>query len=151
MDRGITTSRTSDGPVVRPATSSDGELLFDLVQRFATSAKPDRRAFDLVLQNLISDPSTWLAVAEHDRGLTGYCLGFDHYTLTASGRVAWIEEIMVKSVWRRKGVGRDLLTAFESWARARGSRMAVVATREAWPFFEALDYEERAFLFQKPL
>jgi hypothetical protein len=29
--------------------------------------------------------------------------------------------------------------------------MAVVATREAWPFFEALNYEERAFLLRKPL
>ena len=143
--------RTLALPLVRTATAADGDFLFDLVQRFAASARPSRAAFDRALGSLLSDPSTWLAIAECDRIAAGYCLGFDHYTLAASGRVAWVEEIMVKSVWRRKGVGRDLLTAFETWARARGSKMAVVATREGWPFFEALNYEERAYLFQKPL
>ena len=151
MNRGTTDYRATAGPAVRPAVASDSEGLYDLVQRFAATSRPDREAFEKALGALLSDGSTWLAVAEHDQVLTGYCLGYDHYTLAASGRVAWIEEIMVKSVWRRKGVGRDLLSAFETWARARGSKVAVVATREAWPFFEALDYEERAYLFQKSL
>jgi len=143
--------RTLALPLVRTATAADGDFLFDLVQRFAASARPSRAAFDRALGSLLSDPSTWLAIAECDRIAAGYCLGFDHYTLAASGRVAWIEEIMVRSVWRRRGVARALLAAFETWARARGCRMAAAATREGWPLFEAMDYEEKAYLLQKAL
>ena len=92
-----------------------------------------------------------MAVAESGKVVTGCCLGFDRFTLAASGRVAWVEEVLVRSVRRRKGIGRRLLTAFEEWARARGSKMVAVAARESWPFFEALDYEEMAFMYRKAL
>jgi len=143
--------RTSPRLIVRMARATDCEHLFDLAHRFAASARRSRGAFDLALNSLLCDPSTWLAVAESSKGVTGYCLGFDRFTLAASGRVAWVEEVMVRAVWRRKGVGRQLLTAFEEWARARGSRMVAVATRESWPFFEALDYEETAMMLRKAL
>ncbi|HTP24287.1 MAG TPA: GNAT family N-acetyltransferase [Anaeromyxobacteraceae bacterium] len=143
--------RASPRLIVRRARTTDGEYLFDLAHPFAASARRSRGAFDLALNSLLCEPSAWLAVAESDTGVIGYCLGFDRFTLAASGRVAWIDEVMVRSVWRRKGVGRQLLTAFEEWARARGSRMVAIATRESWPFFEALDYEETAYLLRKAL
>ena len=142
---------TSPRLIVRPARATDGEYLFDLAHRFAASARRSRGAFDLALNSLLCDPSSWLAVAESDKILTGYCLGFDRFTLAASGRVAWVEEVMVRSVWRRKGVGRQLVAAFEEWARARGSKMVAVATRDSWPFFEGLDYEETALMLRKAL
>ncbi|HTP51404.1 MAG TPA: GNAT family N-acetyltransferase [Anaeromyxobacteraceae bacterium] len=137
--------------IVRSARTTDSEYLFDLTHSFAASARRSRGAFGLALNSILCDPSAWLAVAESETGVIGYCLGFDRFTLAASGRVAWIEEVMVRSVWRRKGVGRQLLTAFEEWARARGSRMVALATRESWPFFDALNYEETAFMYRKAL
>jgi len=147
----MTTSPDRPLPIVRQATAEDADDIHAMVQRFAPRAQRDRGVFDLNLERVLSDPSTWLAVAQCGRVVTGYCLGFDHYTLAAGGRMAWFEEIMVRPVWRRKGIGRALLLSFEAWARARGSRMVAVATREGWPFFEALAYEESAFLFRKPL
>jgi GNAT superfamily N-acetyltransferase len=75
----------------------------------------------------------------------------DHYTLFANGRVAWVEEIMVRADMRGQGIGRALMEAFEAWARSRSSRLVALATRRAAPFYAALDYEESAIYFRKLL
>lgn len=129
----------------------DGDAIFGLAQRFAASANLVHASFDPCLREILSDAHSWLAVAECERQVVGYCLGFDRWCLSIHGRAAWLDEIMVKPLWRRRGVGRELLTAFEGWARARCSRTVGLGTREAWPFFEAMGYEEQSCLLQKAL
>jgi GNAT superfamily N-acetyltransferase len=136
---------------IRRATKDDADHLFALVQNFATSFTPHREAFDVCLHHLIGDESVWLSVAERDGKIVGYCLGFDHYTLYANGRVAWVEEIMVDAAMRKKGIGRALMSAFEDWARSRESKLVALATRRAAPFYTALGYEESATYFRKLL
>lgn len=58
---------------------------------------------------------------------------------------------MVDAERRRKGVGALLMTEFERWARARGSRLVALATRRAAAFYAALGYEESATYFRKVL
>ena len=137
--------------VVRKAVIEDGERLFGLVEGFATSFEPKRESFDICLGHLVDDETVWLAVAEYDGALVGYCLAFDHYTFYANGRVAWLEEIIVDQEYRRKGVGRALMESVEKWAKARGSKLIAVATRRAAPFYAAIGYEESATFFRKLL
>ncbi len=136
---------------VRRACPNDEDVLFGLAQRFATSFLPNREAFDDAFGRLLRDEAAWLAVAEHDGAVMGYCLGFDHFTFYANGRVSWVEEIMVGEDWRRQGAGAQLMSAFEAWARSRGSKLVALATRRASSFYAALGYEDSATYFRKAL
>lgn len=136
---------------IRPARAGDADALFAAACGFATSFVPERAAFELSLREILTDPSTWLGVAEDGVAVLGYCLGFDHFTFYANGRVAWVEEIAVRPEARRRGVGAALMAAFEDWARSRGSRLVALATRRAGLFYTALGYEESAAYFRKLL
>lgn len=137
--------------IIRRADLSDREGIFPLVKDFATSFKPEKKAFDFSLFQVINDESACLLVAEMDNRIIGYCLGFDHYTFYANGRVSWVEEIMVCEDFREKEIGRKLMNEFEDWSRSRDSKLVGLATRRAVPFYEALDYENSAVFFRKSL
>ena len=136
---------------VREANRNDADALFSLASEFATTFVPSRSAFETALRNIISLNEAYLAVAEVDGGVVGYCLGFDHYTFYADGRVSWIEEITVKDSVRRMGVGRALVDNFEHWSRKRGSKLVALATRRAAEFYIRLGYVESATYFRKLL
>ena len=135
--------------IIRKAAIDDADDLFALVQVFAASFVPESESFCLCLEELVDRDDVLLNVAVIDDEIAGYCLGFDHYTFYANGRVSWVEEIMVRSDLRLKGVGRALMTAFEAWAFDRGSKLVGLATRRAAPFYTALGYEDSAVFFKK--
>ena len=58
---------------------------------------------------------------------------------------------MVGETFRRQGIGRRLMEAFEAWALAREAKIIALATRRAADFYEALGYEESAAYFRKRL
>lgn len=136
---------------IRKATERDADVLFILAQDFAMSFAPERAAFETALADIIATERANLSVAEVDGEVVGYCLGFDHYTFYANGRVSWVEEITVKESMRRGGAGRALMANFEEWSSERGSRLVALATRRAAPFYRSIGYEESATFFRKLL
>lgn len=134
---------------IRKATYADAEELFVLVKDFATSFVVERSAFEAALNNILSEDDANLSVAEIGDEVVGYCLGFDHMTFYANGRVSWVEEITVKASMRRQGIGQQLMENFEQWSKARGSRLVALATRRAAGFYERIGYEESATYFRK--
>lgn len=136
---------------IRKATERDADVLFALARDFATSFAPERAAFETALADITAIEEGNLSVAEVDGDVVGYCLGFDHYTFYANGRVSWVEEIAVKESMRRVGVGRALMANFEEWSRERGSRLVALATRRAAPFYRSIGYEESATFFRRLL
>ena len=137
--------------IIRKATPADYDALFTLVTRFATSFQPERDAFEKSAQQVLADEAAWWGVAERAGTILGYCLGFEHTAFYANGRMAWVEELMVQERWRRHGVGRALMAAFEEWARARRAKLVGSATRRAALFYEAVGYEASATYFRKLL
>ena len=97
---------------IRRASQDDANVLFALAKGFAMSFVPERSAFETVLSNILSADGANLSVAEVDDEVVGYCLGFDHNTFYANGRVSWVEEVTVKESLRRRGVGQALLGPF---------------------------------------
>lgn len=136
-------------PRIRPASSADADALFELAEQFATSFRPQRETFDICLRAIEADPSSRLGVAEHEGQIVGYCLGFDHFSFFANGRVAWVEEIMVRAECRRQGIGAQLMAEFEEWARSRGAKLVALATRRAAAFYTALGYKQSATYLRK--
>ena len=136
---------------IRMATPTDVDAVFSLATEFVTSFEVDKRPFLESFHQIMSDDHALLLVAAEGEEVVGYCLGFAHDTFFANGRVAWVEEIMVSSPHRKKGVGRSLLTAFERWSSGQGAKLVALATRRAAEFYRAVGYEESATYFRKLL
>ena len=137
--------------VVRPAASSDSQQVFALTKAFATTFDPRLEAFTTAFDYLRLQDDALLLVADDAGQLLGYLLGFEHYALFANGRVSWVEEIMIREDYRRKGIGESLMKRFEEWAESRGSKLVALATRRASEFYAASGYEESATYFRKLL
>jgi len=137
--------------IIRKADVYDKEQIFCLVKNFATSFEPEIGAFRKSFDNLINDNSAIILVAEVNKCIIGYCLGFDHYTFYANGKVAWLEEIMVEESHRKKGTGEMLMKEFEAWSESRESKLIGLATRRAASFYTAIGYHESATFFRKIL
>jgi GNAT superfamily N-acetyltransferase len=136
---------------VRRAKPEDKPALFLLSRALAASFVVEQSAFDQAFDELLTHPNTCLIVAKADGETIGYLLGFVHLTFFVNGRVAWIEEIMVSEAYRRQGVGRKLMEAFEAWVAEREVKQIALATRRASDFYKALGYEESAAYFRKRL
>ena len=134
---------------VREATASDAHRVFELASQLAMSFRPQRSAFDRSFAVLLADEGCLPLVAEADGELAGYLLGFTHPTFFANGPVGWVEELMVAPGARRRGVGRELMAAFEEWCAGRGCRLVAAATRRASGFYTGLGYEESATYLRK--
>ena len=134
---------------IRMATPEDIEAVFSLASELATSFEVEKRLFRASFHRILSDDHALLLVATEGAEVVGYCLGFEHDTFFANGRVAWVEELMVNSSRRKKGVGRLLMTAFEKWSAGRGAKLVALATRRAAEFYRAMGYEESATYFRK--
>lgn len=136
---------------IRAAEQRDAEDLLALTLSFATSFVVEPQEFYVALPELLSSPATFLAVAEENGIIMGYVLAFAHRTLYASGRVAWVEELVVQEQHRGKGIGGLLMRSAEEWAEGEGCRLIALATRRAAAFYEAVGYEESATYFRKLL
>ena len=136
---------------VRRASQNDVDAVLRLAAAFATSFAVEESAFRISFAELIESPDAYLAVAQVGEEIAGYVLAFRHRTFFASGSVAWVEELMVEEIQRRRGVGNALMQGAEGWARAGECRIVALATRRAADFYQALGYEESATYFRKRL
>jgi GNAT superfamily N-acetyltransferase len=135
----------------RPASSEDAVALLHLVGSFPTPTPPSQEQFLATLRAKLPDPSSCLIVAVQGTELVGYVAGYCHAAFYAAGRVAWVDEILVTQTLRGLGTGRQLMSAFEEWARQRGCVLVSLATRGSPGFYERLGYTSRAAYFKKYL
>lgn len=134
---------------IRRANERDAPAVWPLVERFAASFEPMRVHFDAAFSAVVGDPSMLALVAVGETGTVGYLLANRHQTLLANAPVVWVGEIMVAEPARRRGVGRALMQAAESWAVESGAAYVALATRRAGAFYAALGFEESAAFFRK--
>jgi len=134
---------------IRPAAASDASSLFELVRSFPTPTPPNAEQFSKALHAKLPDPSSCLFVAEHERRLVGYVSGYCHTTFYAGGPTAWVDELLVMEPHRATGIDRQLMDAFEQWAKDRQSVLVSLATRGAAAFYEHRGYTSRAGYYKK--
>lgn len=135
--------------IVRAATASDHSDLFELVRAFPTPTPPTSEQFLRTLDAKLPDPSSCLLVAEEAGRLVGYVSGYCHATFYAGGVTAWVDELLVVETLRSTGIGRQLMDAFEQWARERESVLVSLATRGAAGFYEHRGYVSKAGYYKK--
>jgi GNAT superfamily N-acetyltransferase len=136
---------------VRAAEQTDEAELFRLVALFPTPTPPSMAIFAQVLMSKLADDSACVLVAVRDGKLVGYLSGYAHQTFYANGPTAWVDEVLVLEGERMAGCGRQLMAAFEDWARSRGCVLVSLATRGAAPFYERLGYATKAAYYKRYL
>ena len=136
---------------LRPAQTSDGRGLFVLVGEFPTPTLPDEKAFSACFRSKLSDPSSCVELAENDQLLVGYISGYCHPAFYAGGKVAWVDEVLVAAMFRRQGIGRLLVQAFERWAHEQDCVLVSLATADSGSFYERLGYSSKAGYYKKYL
>jgi len=134
---------------VRKGLPEDEKAILALARDFATSFPVDQAGFSEAFSQVLALPGMHVAVAQSEDAIVGYVLGTAHPTFYASGHVAWVEEIMVREDFRKKGVGRLLMENFENWAKSKNCRLIALATRRAAEFYKCLGYAESAIYFRK--
>jgi GNAT superfamily N-acetyltransferase len=133
------------------ALPQDEAAVFILARDMATSYQVDRDCFSRAYPQVLVSNDMCLTVAETSGVIIGYVLGTSHLAFYANGKVAWVEEIMVKPDFRRKGIGKLLMQNFEAWAASKECRLVALATRRASDFYQSLGYAESASYFRKTI
>jgi len=154
---------------IRAATASDYDALCALFREvdaqhsehlphlFRLPAGPPRdRGYIL---GLISDPCAGLFVAEIDGELVGLVnvliRDTPDFPVFVPHRFAAVEDLVVGSSHRRRGIGRALLERAHEWARAQGAVRVQLTVyefnQEALPFYRALGYETLRHALEMPL
>lgn len=154
---------------IRSATEGDYEGLCAIIEEadtlhrqhlphiFQKPGGPARqRAYIL---GLLADPDVGLFVAE----VGGELAGFVHIELRASQpipllvprRLALVDNLAVKTAFRRSGIGRALMQRAEAWAVAQAATEidlnAYEFNKTAIAFYQRLGYETYSRRMSKPL
>jgi GNAT superfamily N-acetyltransferase len=127
---------------VRPAERGDADALARLCTQLGypaqTADMPSR------IDRLGNDASVSSLVAVDDGAVVGLITTHLRYTMNHAAPLAQITLLVVDEMCRGKGIGRELVTAAESWALARGCKRIVVTTAlqrsDAHAFYEKLSF-----------
>jgi GNAT superfamily N-acetyltransferase len=115
------------------------EILFSIEADFRPDPERQRRGLALML----AEPERRVVlVAEREGAVVGMVTAQLVVSTAEGGPSALVEDMVVESAERGRGLGRRLLSAAEAWAAARGAtRLQLLADRENAP---ALGFYGRA-------
>ncbi|MDA8137372.1 MAG: GNAT family N-acetyltransferase [Desulfobacteraceae bacterium] len=110
--------------------------LFAIETDFKIDAERHRRGLALMIDGC--GKHRCVMAAEADGSVVGMGTAQLLISTAEGGPVALVEDIVVESQWRGKGIGRQLLDALEAWAWSHGAtRLQLLADRTN---FSALDF-----------
>jgi GNAT superfamily N-acetyltransferase len=138
---------------IRHATAADAEPVATLLGELGYPSA----AGEVVarLARLHEFPAAVVFIAEVDGVVAGVVTGHVFPSLHVSSIVAWLTTLVVGGSYHRRGVGRYLTEAIESWARQHGAeRMSVTSGKHrdgAHTFYERLGYERTGVRLTKRL
>ena len=140
---------------VRPMTEADAAPVADLTTQLGYATTPAEATERIFI--LLERPDDHAALVAEEGGAV---IGWVHvaiYTSLESGRVATIGGLIVGEGHRSGGIGVELLSAAEAWARENGAGKMVVRSRvtreRAHRFYEREGYRllKTSHVFEKPL
>jgi ribosomal protein S18 acetylase RimI-like enzyme len=113
--------------------------LFSIEAGFAVNADWQRRGLSLMLDGCLKHRC--VKVAEVEGVVVGMVTAQLLISTAEGGTVALVEDMVVDSHYRGRGIGRRLMAAIEDWSRERGAkRLQLLADRTN---FSALDFYDK--------
>ncbi|MGV8968910.1 MAG: GNAT family N-acetyltransferase [Microbacteriaceae bacterium] len=131
---------------IRPAVSSDSDVVFELLAVLGQGISPERDSFDSNFASLLEQPATALVLVAEDGA--GHVRGYAFTTVTRllhrSGLTAHLQELVVDSSVADQGFGSALVDAIERACRELNVTQLTVASRRSAGFYERLGYRTTA-------
>lgn len=113
--------------------------LFSIEADFAVDEQSQRRGLSIMMDGCLKHRC--LKVAEVEGRVVGMVSAQMLVSTAEGGMVALIEDMVVDSRFRGRGIGRMLMAHIEAWSREHGaSRLQLLADRTN---FQALDFYDR--------
>lgn len=148
-------------PVIREADLLDTHALLDMAWKEFDGLTPFEASRSTIAQSLASlivQSEGILLVAEVDGARVGWIAGIvGQISVWSPARIAQELMLFVLPEHRRAGIGRDLLKAFEAWAKEAGA-VAITLTEQAGldgeatgRLYASLGYRPQEQVFAKPL
>ncbi len=142
--------------LIRKATQPDlraiGELLADLIHALDDTEGIDVRTAVKTCQDLLNDAGSHFLVAETAGTVVGFINFAIRRTILHQSPSGLIDELVVASGYRGKGIGRQLVLAVIEECRRLGCCEVQVSTEktntEAREFYEKCGFDERGLLFE---
>ena len=141
---------------IRQCTKQDFEDVYRLLKQLWQENNLDKEAMQKAYVNGIESNNQELLCYEYNnKKLIGFCSLTIKNNLWQQGRMAHIDELIVDDMYRRKGVGKKLMTEIILNARFKGCKRVELDTafhrKKAHKFYEDLGFANRAYLFSKVL
>lgn len=136
---------------IRAATIEDATVLFELANQLHESICVSRDDVQLVLAELLQRRDSLCLVVIVKSEVVGYLSGYIHPVLIQGGNTAYVDELVIRSDSRSKGLGTALMAQLEKLAKQRNCRLVGLATGGANAFYEQLGYKSQAGYYKKTL
>jgi len=106
--------------------------LFAIEVDFSFDAEKHRQGLQLMIDGC--GKHRCVKVAEMNSEVIGMCSAQTLISTSEGGAVAFVEDLVVQSQWRKKGIGRLLLEGVEIWCKTRCLvRLQLLADSENGP------------------
>lgn len=113
--------------------------LFSIEADFAVDEIRQQKGLSMMLDGCGKHRCVKVAVTEGH--VVGMCTAQILISTAEGGKVALVEDMVVNAQYRGMGIGRQLMSAMEEWARKHGiARLQLLADRTN---FSALDFYDR--------
>ncbi|HMG36384.1 MAG TPA: GNAT family N-acetyltransferase [Blastocatellia bacterium] len=135
---------STDSLNIRLAERADRDALFGLMHELGYRSL-SQSEFDEVFNEVLSRGDTWVLVAEEAGRVLGLASMSERPQLRLGGPIVTIDEFVVRSDVRGKGVGRLLLESAKEYARQRGGRRLQLDTNRSRESYSRSFYLKNGF------
>ena len=135
---------------IRNAQHSDIQMLVELLKvlfsieaDFVFDEEKQMRGLEMMLQD---QENRCIFIAEFDQQIVGMISGQSVVSTAEGGLSVWVEDVVIKQNYRGQGIGRELLSAIESWALQKGARrlqlLADINNSSALAFYKQMNWSD---------
>jgi GNAT superfamily N-acetyltransferase len=134
---------------------NDFEEVFPLLRQLWPENNLDREKLKNVYERAVDSGNQIYICYRYKNRLVGFCSMTIKNNLWQQGCVAHIDELIVHENYRKKGIGKKLITEIILIARFKGCKRIELDTaftrKKAHDFYEDLGFKNRAYIFSKVL
>ncbi|MBC2581827.1 GNAT family N-acetyltransferase [Clostridium sp. DJ247] len=117
------------------------KVLFSIEEDFVFDEEKQRRGLRMMLQD---QDNRCIFVAEFEQHIVGMTSGQILVSTAEGGISVLVEDVVIDENYRKQGIGRELLSAMESWAVEKGAKrlqlLADINNSSALVFYKKLNW-----------
>lgn len=140
---------------IRELTIDDLDGLIELLKQLWIDQKIDRESVKKIIGNGLQN-NYQIYICATDLGkLIGYCSLTIKNNLWMSANLGYVDELVVDSEYRNRGIGKQLMSEIENIAKSHGCKRLELDSAfhrtNAHEFYDKLGFWKRAYLFTKEI